>query len=165
MDEETIIRELGDTPPAGYRDINVAECMRVTLDTPAEVEIVGPNAQTRQLPEGKLGDFWNWSIRAKQKGAYTVHAKVEVLRSEQGKCTEIPVDSFTERVSLDVRAEDAPLPVPPGRTCLRNGREVPCDSSWWSWTLLGWLTLAILLVGLVIAIIAKGRGRRLGRGS
>jgi hypothetical protein len=159
MDQDTIIRELGDTPPAGFRDVNVAECLRVTLDTPAALEIVGPNAQIRQLPRGKPGDFWSWAIRPKRSGAFTVHAKVEVLRSENGKCTEIPLDAFTRRVALDVSAA-GPRPKPvPTPMCLKNGQEVPCDSRW-SWTMLGWLTLSILLAGLVVAIIAKGRRRR-----
>jgi hypothetical protein len=160
MDQDTIIRELGDTPPAGFRDVNVAECLRVTLDTPAALEIVGPNAQIRQLPRGKPGDFWSWAIRPKRSGAFTVHAKVEVLRSENGKCTEIPLDAFTRRVALDVSAAGSSRPTPvPHPMCLKNGRAAPCDSRW-SWTMLGWLILSILLVGLVIAIIAKGRRRR-----
>ncbi len=158
MDQETVIRELGDTPPAGYRDVNRAECMRVTLETPEALEIVGPNAQIRQLPKGKPGDFWSWSIRPRRSGAYTVHAKVEVFRSENGKCTEIPLDAFTRRVSLDVSAAGPDPTPPPHPTCLKDGREIPCGS-WWSWTTLGWIILSILLAGLVIAIVAKARRR------
>jgi hypothetical protein len=156
MDQDTIIRELGDTPPAGFRDVNVAECMRVTLDAPDAVEIVGPNAQVRRLPEGWPGAFWNWSIRPRANGVFPVHAKVEVLRSEGGKCLEIPIDAYTRLVPIEVRASVWP----DRKRCIRDGREVACRT-FWTWQSIGMIVLSILFLALLIgAIAAAGRRRR-----
>jgi hypothetical protein len=163
-DDGVLIEELGGGSPAVTRPVEVGRCMRATLEAPAAIAVLAGNGEVRRLPDKLAGASWGWSVEPRQSGAFPLRARVEVLESVGGRCTDHVLEAYTKLVPVDVRV-----------TVWQRMKDDLDRSKGWkdrfvaftrSWESMGITLLSLLLLGLLIGaarfLVVRRRLARFG---